>query len=337
MNKYRAGLTAMVILFAIIAIFSSIIGVGFFKGLLIFTALILLIIIFAGGIAALGAKVFWREYFKEFAAVPVAWGLLHVGFVLVLPDVSKEIWTLHWQYLMAIELCALTLCVFLSKGVPFAKRISRSLLMLIYVLLFIASGYMIGYRLFWGKAAADQDREKYSRLMISRTELMVRDIERNKQNHKAEPLFKELRRLTENSKRELTKDEEQRVQTLKTSIQKIYEAPIKKSSASRPLIYKHRRPRRLTAIFELPANGKTINQDRKGQKLSYRKGEQIQLEQLTSPPRKLTFVNRNIPSWTRRQKICTSGPATKDGWVELRASGGEKITVQVRIIPCRRI
>jgi len=93
--------------------------------------------------------------------------------------------------------------------------------------------------------------------------------------------------------------------------------------------------RRLSGIFKLPADGGMIDRDTKNLELSYRKGERIQLQQLNSPPEPLTFVNHNIPSWTRKRRICTSGPATGNGKVELMASGGKAITVQVRIITRR--
>ncbi len=114
------------------------------------------------------------------------------------------------------------------------------------------------------------------------------------------------------------------------------ESPLSKEKKALRTVSRPRGVRRFTAIFQLPV-GKVINQDKKGQRLSYQQRERIQLEQLTSPPQKLTFVNHDIPSWTRCQRICTSGPAAKDGWVELMASGDKEITVRVRIIPHRRI
>lgn len=89
----------------------------------------------------------------------------------------------------------------------------------------------------------------------------------------------------------------------------------------------------LSGIFKVPASGAITDKDAKGRELRYYKGERIQLRQLNSPPEPLTFINHEIPSWTRSQRICTSGAATGNGKVELMSPEGKSITVQVRVIP----
>ena len=188
MKRYRIGLIISTGLFVVIAIFSSIVGVGWFQGFLILTALILLLIIFIGGIAGLGPKDFWWKYFKPFAALPIAWGLLHLGLALMFPDACKEIWHQHWKLLAVIEISALVFNTLVNKDTPFEERTSRRLLTATYILVFIVTGIMISYRLFYGEAAATLDRTVHSALMKSRVEVTAENIEKLSKNHKVKPV-----------------------------------------------------------------------------------------------------------------------------------------------------
>ena len=229
MNRYRIGLTVLTVLFVIIAIFSSMIGVGLLQGFLILVASLLLLGIFIGGTAVFGWREFWWGHFKPDAAVPIAWGLLHLAFVLVLPDVPPKLWALHWKIIIVIELCAFITCWILNKKEPLEKRASRKLLMLQYICLFIMILLIFGYRLFFGEFTANLNREMLYRLVSSEVELTAENIEKFDKKNKSKYLLSELDRLTEKSKkRSLSKLELARVERLKEAVKKKYAVPDEK-------------------------------------------------------------------------------------------------------------
>ena len=344
MNRYKIGLTILAglyVLFLMIAIFSSVVGVGLFKALLILAGLALLTIICVGGMVLLGPGPFWWEHFKPVFANPVAWGFLHIGFALLFWETSGEIWKLYWKPLLALELSVFVLCGITNKKVPFEKRLSRLLLEMQFVYLFIIAGVMICLGLFWGEFAANLDRAALSRLMNSKVELAVGNIERFTKDHQAKPLLKELNKLIKESEvRPLSKAKQKRADELKVAIQKIYAVPIEKRINwkewwSGPKAQaKEVRP--LTGIFKLPADGTIISKDVDGRKLKFKKGEVIRLKQLSSPPGKFWFINRRkISSFTINDPVYDTGRAIGDAIVELKSTG-EEMMVQIQIIPRRR-
>ena len=352
MNRYRIGLSVSVVLFVVIAIFSSVVGVGLLQGFLILVSSILLLGIFIGGIAGLGAKDFWWEYFKPKAAIPISWGLLHLGFALMLPDVSKECWVLYWKLLMVIELSVFVLCLFLNKRVPFEKRTSRRLLTATYVLLFfITPVTMISCRLFAGEFAANLNRAMLFKLLTSKVELIEEDIEKLTKAYRAKPALEKLDELREGAKKLDQLDENEKVkffselekmETWKTEVQRRYAVPDEKKPNWDWLFGKpaearveHPRPKRhLFGTFKLPADGRIVSQDLNGQELWYQKGELVRFQQLGSP-RKFTVVNKRSThdSWSTNQTVRTSGQTRYSDKIQLMAAEGKEITVQVRIIP----
>jgi len=224
MNRYRIIFITSIILFVILSIVSSIIGTGLFQSFLILTALILLLFVSIGGIAILGHQKFWWDYFKPLAALPIAWGLLHLGFALLFPDTSKEIWAVHWKILLVIELSVFVLNSIVNKNTAFEKRASQKLLVASYVLFFIVSGTMITYRLFWGESAVNLDKTISSRLITSKVELIAGNIEKLTNDQKTKPLLDELKQLNkEVEKRLLTEAELEKKEELITKIKEQYE------------------------------------------------------------------------------------------------------------------
>jgi len=346
MNRYRVALTVLVGIFLIIAIFSSMVGVGLFKGLLILAGLALFTIICVGGMVLLGPGPFWWDYFKPSFAIPIAWGSFHLGFALLFWRTSGEIWALHWKALLVIELAALVLCLILNKRIPFEKRASRKLLVVLYVCLFVFAGVMITCRLFWGEFAANLDRATLYRLMDSQVELAVGNIEKFTKDHQARPFLEELNKLTkEGEKRLLSKAELKRTDKLKATIQKIYAVPPEKRINwkkwwSGPEVQAKQIPkpalRHLSGIFKLPADERIVSKDMDGRKLKYQRGEIIRLKQLSSPPGKFWFINRRkIPSFIVDEPVYATGRATGDAIIELKSTGKEMM-VQAQIIPRRK-
>ncbi|NIN92482.1 hypothetical protein GTO36_05780 [bacterium] len=347
MSRYRIGLTVLGILFVVIAIFSSMVGVGLFKGLLILVGLILLTIILIGGMIYLGPGPFWWNYFKPAFANPVAWGFLHIGFALLFWETSGEIWKVYWKPLLALELSVFVLCGITNKKKPFEKRLSRILLEMQFVYLFAIAGTMICLGLFWGEFAANLDRAALSRLMNSKVELAIANIERLAKDHQARPFLRELNMLAkESKKRILSKAELKRTDKLKATIQKIYAVlPEKrinwKKLWSRPEAQaKEVRPkkvRQLIGIFKLPIGEEIVGKDAKGRQLRYQKGEVIRLTQLTSPPGKYWFINKEkIPSFLIKKRVCVTGSAVGDGVIELKNDAGKELMVQVQIKTWRK-
>lgn len=339
MNKYRMLLIILAVLFAIIAIVSSAIGVGLLQSIFVIVAFILLLGIFVGGIAVLGAKEFWWGYFKPLAAVPIAWGLLHLGFTLMLPDISAEIWSRHWKFLMAFELFIITLCVIVNKKRPFERRISRWLMEMTLILFFIFAGAMIGCRLFAGEFTANLNRAMLFSLMNSRVELAVGNIEKSSKKHEVKFLLTELNRLSEESKnRSLSKPELERVEKLKAAVKKKYAVPDEKKIDWEKLFsfIKLNPSRHLSGIFRLPADGRAVGRDVDGYELWYEKNEIIQLKQLSSPG-KYTFINQGgkIDSWTREYELFHTTPAIGRSKVELKSESEKELVIRVKIIKPR--
>jgi len=94
--------------------------------------------------------------------------------------------------------------------------------------------------------------------------------------------------------------------------------------------------RRLSGVFKLPADGRMVSRDIKGQELWYRKGEYVRFEQLGSPG-KLTIINQKSshPTWSTGRKTVTSSRTKYSDKIRLMAAGEKEIIVQVRIIPPR--
>jgi len=345
MSRYRIGLTTLNVLvglFTAIAIFSSMVGVGLLQGFLILVSFILLLGIFIGGIASLGAKDFWWNYFKPDASVPVAWGLFHLAFVLMLPEVPPKLWALHWKIIITIELCAFVTCWILNKKEPFEERFSRKLLMAQYIHILIVAILMLGCRLFFGEFAADLNRETLYRLVGSEVELTAGNIEKHDKKHKAELPLAELNRLSQESKkRSLSKTELQRVERLKTRIKEIYAVPDDEKINWRKLLSFGKSAeagtedpspeRRLSGIFKLPKDGTRVNKDVNGLELPHFEGEVGHFRQL-GPIGEFVAINREIASLRITQPVYTTGPATSDGKVDLMATGGKDIIVEVTII-----
>jgi len=297
----------------------------------------------------MGLKEIWWGYFKPLAAIPVAWYSYHLIFYLMSPGIARAIWDIHWYYLMVIELVVIALNSIINKKTPFEKRISRKLMVVTYVQTFIIAGIMIIFRIGWSETAANLNRATLSMLVNSKTELQVEDTEKLTKAYRVKPalekmdeIHKKAKKLDQLDEKEKKKffSELEKMESWKAEAQKEYAVPDEKKIDWQKLWpfgktaeAQAEQPRRLSGIFKLPADGKIIDRDVNGRKLPYRKGEQIQLQQLNLPPEKLTFVNHNIPSWTRRQRIYTSDPATEDGKVELMSPEGKAIAVQVRIIP----
>jgi len=348
MNRYRIGLTVLVVLFLITAIFSSVVGVGLFKGLLILVGLTLLTIILIGGMVALRPGPFWWNYFKPVFANPVAWGFLHLAFALLFWEASGEIWKLYWKPLLALELSVFVLCAITNKEVLFEKRLSRLLLEMQFVYVFIIAGAMICISLFWGEFAANLNRAAIARLMTSRLELTLESMERSTKDHQAKPFQLELKELVkESKKRLLSKRELKKAAELKAKINGIYEVPLEKridweklgprKAQAEPEPPQPKPPRLLIATFKLPASGDLVSKDDQGRELKYRKGEVGRYKQLSSPLSTYVIDCRSIGrgSYTVKNRIYVTGVAPANGKVELRAAGEKPMLVQVQIFPYR--
>lgn len=91
--------------------------------------------------------------------------------------------------------------------------------------------------------------------------------------------------------------------------------------------------RRFSGILKLPKDERVVDKDIQGRILYHRKGERLHFVQLTNPPGSFWVVNHCIPSFQIKRRNYITGRAVADGKVELKATGGKAITVQVRIIP----
>ena len=290
----------------------------------------------------------WWRYFKPLAAIPVAWYVYHLILYLMFPDISRLIWDFHWSYLMAAELSLIVINSIINKNTPFEERTSRKLMLATYVQTFIVLILVIGFRIGWSETAANLDRLMLATSVKSRTEFLAEETEKLIKAHRTKSTLEKMDRLREKAKKLGESDEKTRaeffseyekMEAWKAEVQKEY-AVLEEQKIdwrkfwpfSRKTEIRDRSTHRLSGIFELPANVAIIDRDVNGRELRYYKGERIQLQQLNSPPEPLTFVNHKTPSWTRSQKVCTSGPATEDGKVELMSPERKSITVQVRII-----
>jgi len=199
-NKHKTALTVSAGLFLIITILSSMVG-GLLQFFLILAAFILLLGIFIGGTVIFGWEKFWWGHFKPTAAIPIAWGLFHLAFVFMLPDVPGKLWTLHWKLIIVIEISAFVLCMLLNKRTTFEERTSRKLLSAHYVYFFIAAGIMIICRLFFGEFAANLNRTVLSKLVNSKVELVAEDTERLIKAYRAKPALEKLDELRQKAKK----------------------------------------------------------------------------------------------------------------------------------------
>jgi hypothetical protein len=97
---------------------------------------------------------------------------------------------------------------------------------------------------------------------------------------------------------------------------------------------KTHKPRYLSGIFKLPADGRIISRDVNGQELRYCQGERACFQQLSSPG-KFVVINQKIPSLIINRPIYTTGRAISSKKIELMTAGGKEIMIRVRIIPYR--
>jgi len=332
MNKYRITFIASIFLFVILSVISSIIGTGLFQSFLILTAFILLLGISIGGIAILGHKKFWWDYFKPLTALPIAWGLLHLGFALTFPDSSKEIWAVHWKLLIVIELSVFTLNSITNKDTSFEKRTSQKLLVTSFVLLFIITGTMITYRLFWGESAVNLDKSISYRLIASKVDLIAGNIKELTNDRKTKPMLEELKWLNkEAEKRFLTEAEEKKKEKLITDIKKQYKTPTSSNISFVTSAIAATKSPSITREFGIPAMTE-IDRDTSGQKLRFLAGDKIVIEILNEPfeKRKLVFLNQTKISVQIRKRITTLW-GRNPGFVEFINTGKEPFFVQVKI------
>jgi hypothetical protein len=99
----------------------------------------------------------------------------------------------------------------------------------------------------------------------------------------------------------------------------------KKDSSKKPV-------RRLSGIFKLPKDGTKVTKDINGHEYSYLKGEKGYFWQL-GPTGQFTVLNKKISSLVIDQPTYTTGPAISDGKVELMATGGKDVIVELKILP----
>lgn len=331
MNRYRITLGILTGTFILVSILSSAIGTGLLQGFLILLAILLLIGIFVWGMVKLGIEDFWWNYFKPTAALPIAWGTLHLGFAIMFPDAFEQIWEVHRGLLIMINICAFTLNSIVNKQTDFEKRTSRWLLATTYVLLFIVSGIMMGYKLLDGKSAADMDKEISSAFAMSKIELISGKIEENNKKNKSKSYFVALNNLLEKSAEGhiFSLPELKNVERLKARIKKIYpkDNKPKTDSTSQP---QPRAKRTVSAIFKLPADGTIVDCDTKGKKFHFKKGGWLHLQQL-SQTGKYVWINHKMPSWSTKQKSCKTGPHTGDGIVELMSCSGRDMRIKITV------
>jgi len=327
MNKYRVTLGILTITFVVVSVLSSAIGTGLIQLFLILLAIALFLGIFAIGINKFGLEDFWWKYFKPTAALPIAWGTLHLGFAMMFPDAFSQIWEMHRGLLLMINICAFVLNSIVSKKTDFEKRASRWLLATTYVLLFIISGIMIGHKLLNGESAADMDREISAAFAISKVELMSGEIEENNKKNKSKSYLIALNYLLEKSAKGniLSPDELRNVKRLKAKIKEIYPKNNEPKEKGGPI---KKVPRVVSAIFKLPANGILVDRDEKGRKFRYKKGHYVYFEQLTSPG-ELVCVNEDS-SWSRKKKNFRSY-ASASGSVKLMSCSGRDMTIRVTV------
>jgi len=86
----------------------------------------------------------------------------------------------------------------------------------------------------------------------------------------------------------------------------------------------------LSGTFKLPADGTIVSDNTKGQKISYKEGQYIRFEQLTTLG-KFVCVNRSTPSWETKERSCVSGPTSGNGIVKLMSCSGRDMSIKVTV------
>lgn len=347
MNKYKVGMISALALFSLLCVAATAVG-GLARLIFISMSSILLLAIIVAGmiVAAVEKKSAWWDYFKPLAAVPIAWGLLHLCFVLMFPDVSVNIWALHWKLLLVIEIVVFVLNTILSKNIPFPQRGSRKRLVFINVMLFVFALWLMVVRLFDGNFAASLNRELFGRLISSQVEQSGQKIEKLSKLQEVQPFLDELDEWEKKAeKRPLIETELKRVNELTKKSKKKFEVPelqkIKweeiwpvtwlldiKEWAEKDKKAPDVRP--LSGIFKLP-DGVIVDKTIDGREIWDKKGWRVQYRQLGEPGR-FVIVNTKIPSWETNKPVITSGRVKKEGKKRLMSIAGKELMVQVKIV-----
>lgn len=277
---------------------------------------------------------FWWKYFKELAAVPVAWYVLHFVIYLIFPDVAREIRDYHWNCLMAIEISAPVLTFIVNKRIFFEERYSRKLLQATYVAIFAGTLFVVlPLRLLFGETVAKWDRFLNYRMISSRVALTTRNIEKLSLERKIKPQSDELKKLHKKAEdgRGLPPSESLRTKDLsvrilskvKASLPPKIREPKKPKPVVRPVP-----PRRLSGVFNLKP-GEIYNTGIKIRHEDFRKGPILYLRQ--NEPKIFWFVNaagEDIKIDRRTYSIKITPPA---GEIQLRG-GPEPTRVRWEII-----
>jgi len=343
-KKYRIMLGIFVGIFTIISIISTIPGVGFIRALLILIAGIVLLGIIVGGMYAFGPKIFWWDYFKPSAAVPIAWGLFHLGFAIVFPNFFEEIWVTHFKLLLGVELAVFVLNSIVNVNTEFNKRFSRKAMTATYVVFFIFSIGLIFLRITDGETAAKQDREWYTKMQYSKAAMTAEKIRQNSAQHAIDTKKKRLDELMAKTKDgALSSAESLEAQTLPKEIKKLASAVPgvkdvvkdndndgKGNGGQKKLLLP---PQRLSGIhtFRLPANGNSVKRTEKNNELPYQTGVFVHFEQKGSPG-KFKLINKSggkYDSWTTSLSRGVTGPADEPGIIELASADGKPHTIKM--------
>jgi hypothetical protein len=298
----------------------------------------------------LSLKKIWWEYFKPLAAVPVSWYLYHLIFYLMLPDVARAIWNFHWHYLMALELSVIVLNSIINKDTPFEERTSRKLMVATYVQTFVMVGIIIIFRIGWGETAANLDRATLSMLANSTTELLAENIEKFAKAHRAKSPLEKMDKLLEKAKKLGESDEKtmaeffseyEKMEAWKAEAQKEYAVPEEKKIDWRKFWLFGQEAeaqagpvRQLSGIIYVLPKGIKVTKDINGNEHWHLEGERGNFQQL-GPTGQFTVLNKKISSLVIDQPTYTTGPAISDGKVELMATGGKDVIVELKIIPPR--
>ena len=142
-------------------------------------------------------KEFWWDYYKQLAAVPTTWIILHIIVFFTFTDAFKAILEFKLSYFMALQLSVFVLNTIVNKDIRFEERLSRKLITWVYVVICILAGTTIIGWPWYGESYIIADKNLASRIITIGAAEISNDIQKLSNEQKTDPKIKRLKQLKE--------------------------------------------------------------------------------------------------------------------------------------------